>query len=139
MSAQSSAERCCGGLHLSRQYKLSVFAALIVVFGFAGGLVLSAVKRSLGVKDWGSAIAGHGGALDRLDSLSFSAPIFFHLVRYFFLSNPNSEVSPLSRSRRPRSVGVFCSEKSPIGPRLFCSVILIVKHQVFEDEHEDEA
>jgi phosphatidate cytidylyltransferase len=60
------------------------FAALIVVFGFAGGLVLSAVKRSLGVKDWGSAIAGHGGALDRLDSLSFSAPIFFHLVRYFF-------------------------------------------------------
>jgi phosphatidate cytidylyltransferase len=60
------------------------FAALIVVFGFAGGLVLSAVKRSLGVKDWGNSIAGHGGALDRLDSLSFSAPIFFHLVRYFF-------------------------------------------------------
>lgn len=60
------------------------FAALIVVFGFVGGLVLSAVKRSLGVKDWGNSIAGHGGALDRLDSLSFSAPIFFHLVRYFF-------------------------------------------------------
>ena len=60
------------------------FAALIVVFGFAGGLVLSAVKRSLGVKDWGNSIAGHGGALDRLDSLSFSAPVFFHLVRYFF-------------------------------------------------------
>ena len=60
------------------------FATLIVVFGFAGGLVLSAVKRSLGAKDWGSSIAGHGGALDRLDSLSFSAPIFFHLVRYFF-------------------------------------------------------
>jgi phosphatidate cytidylyltransferase len=60
------------------------FAALIVVFGFVGGLVLSGVKRGLGVKDWGSSIAGHGGALDRLDSLSFSAPIFFHLVRYFF-------------------------------------------------------
>jgi phosphatidate cytidylyltransferase len=60
------------------------FAALIVVFGFVGGLVLSGVKRSLGVKDWGSSISGHGGALDRLDSLSFSAPIFFHLVRYFF-------------------------------------------------------
>ena len=60
------------------------FAALIVVFGFAGGLVLSAVKRSLGAKDWGTSIAGHGGALDRLDSLSFSAPVFFHLVRYFF-------------------------------------------------------
>jgi phosphatidate cytidylyltransferase len=60
------------------------FATLIVVFGFVGGLVLSGVKRGLGVKDWGSSIAGHGGALDRLDSLSFSAPIFFHLVRYFF-------------------------------------------------------
>jgi phosphatidate cytidylyltransferase len=60
------------------------FSALIVAFGFVGGLVLSAVKRSLGAKDWGSAIAGHGGALDRLDSLSFSAPIFFHLVRFFF-------------------------------------------------------
>jgi phosphatidate cytidylyltransferase len=60
------------------------FSVLIVAAGFAGGLVLSAVKRSLGAKDWGSAIAGHGGALDRLDSLSFSAPIFFHLVRFFF-------------------------------------------------------
>jgi phosphatidate cytidylyltransferase len=60
------------------------FAALIVIFGFVGGLVLSGVKRGLGVKDWGSSIAGHGGALDRLDSLSFSAPIFFHLVRYLF-------------------------------------------------------
>jgi phosphatidate cytidylyltransferase len=60
------------------------FSLLIVVAGFAGGLVLSAVKRSLGAKDWGRAIAGHGGALDRLDSLSFSAPIFFHIVRFFF-------------------------------------------------------
>jgi phosphatidate cytidylyltransferase len=60
------------------------FAAIIVIFGFTGGLILSAVKRSLGAKDWGSSIAGHGSALDRLDSLSFSAPIFFHLVRCFF-------------------------------------------------------
>ncbi len=60
------------------------FGLIIVIFGFLGGLVLSGVKRSLGVKDWGSSIAGHGGALDRLDSLSFTAPIFFHLVRYFY-------------------------------------------------------
>jgi phosphatidate cytidylyltransferase len=60
------------------------FATLIVTMGFVGGLVLSAVKRSLGVKDWGASIPGHGGALDRFDSLSFSAPIFFHLIRYFF-------------------------------------------------------
>ena len=57
---------------------------VIVVMGFLGGLTLSAVKRSLGVKDWGAMIEGHGGMLDRVDSLSFAAPIFFHLSRYFF-------------------------------------------------------
>jgi len=59
-------------------------AAVIVLAGFLGGLALSAVKRSLGAKDWGSLIEGHGGMLDRLDSVSFAAPVFFHLTRYFF-------------------------------------------------------
>ena len=59
-------------------------AAVIVIAGFLGGLALSAVKRSLGAKDWGSMIEGHGGMLDRLDSVSFAAPVFFHLTRYFF-------------------------------------------------------
>jgi phosphatidate cytidylyltransferase len=59
-------------------------AATIVVAGFLGGLALSAVKRSLGTKDWGAMIEGHGGMLDRLDSVSFAAPVFFHLTRYFF-------------------------------------------------------
>lgn len=59
-------------------------AFVIVVMGFLGGLTLSAVKRSLGVKDWGAMIEGHGGMLDRVDSLSFAAPIFFHLTRYYF-------------------------------------------------------
>jgi phosphatidate cytidylyltransferase len=59
-------------------------AAVIVVAGFLGGLALSAVKRSIGAKDWGSMIEGHGGMLDRLDSVSFAAPMFFHLTRYFF-------------------------------------------------------
>lgn len=62
-----------------------LLAAKIVFAGFAGGLVLSAVKRSLGAKDWGTMIEGHGGALDRMDSVSFSAPVFFHLVNYFFV------------------------------------------------------
>lgn len=61
-------------------------AAVIVIMGFLGGLVMSAIKRSLGAKDWGSMIEGHGGMLDRMDSVSFAAPIFFHLVRYFFTS-----------------------------------------------------
>ena len=57
---------------------------LIVVAGFMGCLALSAVKRSLGAKDWGTLIEGHGGMLDRLDSVCFAAPIFFHVVRYFY-------------------------------------------------------
>ena len=59
-------------------------ALVIVVMGFLGGLALSAVKRSMGVKDWGTLIEGHGGMLDRIDSLSFASPIFFHLTRYYF-------------------------------------------------------
>lgn len=55
---------------------------VIVLMGFFGGLVMSAIKRDRGVKDWGHLIAGHGGFIDRLDSVVFSAPIFFHLVRW---------------------------------------------------------
>ena len=56
----------------------------ITLAGFAGGLVMSAIKRDRGVKDYGALIAGHGGMLDRIDSLCFAAPVFFHLTRYFF-------------------------------------------------------
>jgi len=56
---------------------------VITLLGFAGGLVMSAIKRDAGVKDFGAVIEGHGGILDRIDSLCFAAPIFFHLVRYF--------------------------------------------------------
>ncbi len=56
----------------------------ICLMGFGGGLVMSAIKRDRGVKDWGASIAGHGGVLDRIDSLCFSAPVFFHLTRYYF-------------------------------------------------------
>jgi phosphatidate cytidylyltransferase len=59
-------------------------ALVIVLAGLVGGLVLSAVKRSLGAKDWGTMIQGHGGALDRMDSVTFAAPLFFHLVNYFY-------------------------------------------------------
>jgi phosphatidate cytidylyltransferase len=61
----------------------AAIAAVIVFMGFLGGLTLSAVKRSLGAKDWGVMIEGHGGMLDRTDSICFAAPVFFHLVRYF--------------------------------------------------------
>lgn len=57
-------------------------ALLVTLLGFFGGLVLSAIKRDRGVKDWGHMIEGHGGMLDRLDSVCFAAPIFFHVLRY---------------------------------------------------------
>lgn len=56
----------------------------ITLMGFFGGLVMSAIKRDRGVKDFGTLIEGHGGILDRIDSLCFAAPVFFHLTRYFF-------------------------------------------------------
>ena len=55
----------------------------ITLMGFVGGLVMSAIKRDRGVKDHGTLIQGHGGVMDRIDSLCFSAPVCFHLTRYF--------------------------------------------------------
>lgn len=59
-------------------------ALVINLMGFLGGLVMSAIKRDRGIKDWGHLIEGHGGVLDRLDSVCFAAPVFFHLTRYFW-------------------------------------------------------
>lgn len=59
-------------------------ALAATLMGFCGGLVMSAIKRDRGIKDWGALIAGHGGVLDRTDSLIFAAPIFFHLTRFFW-------------------------------------------------------
>jgi phosphatidate cytidylyltransferase len=66
-------------------WQAALVALAINIMGFFGGLVLSAIKRDRGVKDWGSMIEGHGGMLDRVDSISFSAPIFFHIVRYWWV------------------------------------------------------
>jgi phosphatidate cytidylyltransferase len=62
----------------------AAIALVINLMGFLGGLVMSAIKRDRGVKDWGRMIEGHGGMLDRLDSVIFAAPIFFHITRYFW-------------------------------------------------------
>jgi phosphatidate cytidylyltransferase len=61
-----------------------LMAFVLTLMGFAGGLIMSAIKRDRGVKDYGSFIEGHGGILDRIDSLCFAAPVFFHLTRYFY-------------------------------------------------------
>ena len=59
----------------------AIFAFVLTLAGFAGGLIMSAVKRDYGVKDFGAMIPGHGGVLDRVDSLIVAAPVCFHLTR----------------------------------------------------------
>ncbi|MGI8511554.1 MAG: phosphatidate cytidylyltransferase [Solirubrobacteraceae bacterium] len=62
----------------------AAMSLLIALAGFLGGLVMAAIKRDRGVKDYGALIPGHGGVLDRIDSLTFAAPVFFHVTRFFF-------------------------------------------------------
>jgi phosphatidate cytidylyltransferase len=59
-------------------------AVLLALLGTAGGLTMSAVKRDKGVKDFAAVLPGHGGILDRIDSLCFAAPVLYHLTNYFF-------------------------------------------------------
>ncbi len=59
-------------------------AIVISFMGFAGGMTMSAIKRDRGVKDYGTLVQGHAGILDRIDSLCFAAPVFYHLTKIFF-------------------------------------------------------
>ena len=64
----------------------AVMSAVISLMGFAGALTMSAIKRDRGVKDYGTLVEGHGGVLDRIDSICFAAPVFFHFTRYYLIA-----------------------------------------------------
>ena len=61
-------------------WQAAVGGFLVSLMGFAGNLTMSAIKRDRGVDDFGSLIEGHNGVLDRIDSLCFAAPVFYHFV-----------------------------------------------------------
>ncbi len=63
----------------------AAMSMVIALMGFAGSLTLSAIKRDRGVKDYGTLVEGHGGVLDRIDSICFAAPVFFHFTRYWLM------------------------------------------------------
>lgn len=62
-----------------------LLAVVLPLIGFAGDVTMSAIKRDIGVKDTSALIPGHGGVLDRIDSLAFTAPAYFHILVYYGL------------------------------------------------------
>ncbi|MEE2989716.1 MAG: phosphatidate cytidylyltransferase, partial [Planctomycetota bacterium] len=65
-------------------WEAALMSMIVAIMGFAGGMTMSAIKRDRGVQDYGTLVRGHLGVLDRIDSLCFAAPVFYHLTRLFF-------------------------------------------------------
>ncbi|MDX8431125.1 MAG: phosphatidate cytidylyltransferase [Candidatus Algichlamydia australiensis] len=66
-------------------FGFATFVGILVgVGGFLGDVTMSALKRDVQIKDFGRLLPGHGGLLDRIDSLIFTAPLFFYLIYWKF-------------------------------------------------------
>jgi phosphatidate cytidylyltransferase len=65
-------------------WEAACMSMVVALMGFGGNMVMSAIKRDRGVADYGTLVQGHAGVLDRIDSICFAAPVFYHLTRYFF-------------------------------------------------------
>lgn len=64
-----------------KAWHAAFMAMVVAVMGFAGSMTMSAIKRDRGVRDYGTLVEGHGGVLDRIDSICFAAPVFYHITR----------------------------------------------------------
>jgi phosphatidate cytidylyltransferase len=80
--------------HGSSWWMSGVMSGVISLMSFAGGITMSAIKRDRGVKDYGTLVEGHGGLLDRIDSICFAAPVFFHCTRWWLILNGYMEPIP---------------------------------------------
>jgi phosphatidate cytidylyltransferase len=71
------------GTPMDSPWKLILLGALVSIGGQAGDLMLSSIKRDIGIKDMGVLLPGHGGILDRFNSLLLVAPATFHLIQFY--------------------------------------------------------
>lgn len=75
-------------------YGAGTMALLISVMASSGSMTMSAIKRDRGIKNYGSLVQGHAGVLDRIDSVCFAAPIFFHVTRFFLSKHDGAFIQP---------------------------------------------